>query len=279
MDQHLAPPTLKEFYNNPSGKGITANNISLVRAGLIHRYELFKKKGKKIKTDIYMEAENSFYFHMIIPSDMNMNDYDVVIHFYDPANDEKHGNIKDWCVEFFSNCPSFIFTYAVAYNEAGLFIPFLGNKLNNKVLSNLPAEKNPDLTVGWDKSIFYAIHEIKTHITLTQRFLLKRNAKPFIAKEFVDLIRDEDQIMQECKDGKVTKVRTYSIKQSTASKAKDAIVNPLKHVAVKAVDKVVGKQKTAGITQPKRYKVNINSKGKIVGATKIRGNHGGRRRK
>lgn len=281
MDQHLLAPTLREFYANPSGKGITSNNINIVRKDFIKRYDIVTKQDKKkVKTTVYMENEASFYFHMLIPSDMHQNTYDVVLHLFNLADDGSKGSLKDWGINFFSNCPSFVFTYAVSYNESGLLIPFLAKKYNNKVLHQLPVEKNPDLIIGWDKSIFYAIYTLMTNMTMTQRFLLKRDAKPFVAKELFDNIRTEEEIMRDHELGKTVRVRTFGVKQSTASKVKDEISDTLKHAAVKAVSAVTG-NKTDGVNQSSganRFKVNVNSKGKIVGASKIRGRHRSRRR-
>ena len=281
MDQNILAPTLREFYSNPSGKGITSNNINIVRKDFIKRYDIVtKQEKKKVKTDIYMENETSFYFHMLIPSDMHQNTYDVVLHMYNLADDgNERGSLKDWSINVFSNCPSFVFTYAVSYNEAGLLIPFLTKKYNNKVLHLLPVEKNPDLTIGWDKSIFYAIHTLMTNITMTQRFILKRNSKPFDPKALFDEIRTEAEIMRDVELGKTVRVRTFGTKRTMATKVKDEIADGLKHAAVKAVDAVKG-TKSDGVNQKSdnRFKVNINSKGKIVGASKITGRNRSRRR-
>lgn len=282
MDQVLSPPTVREFYVNPSGSGITANNIGIVKKEFIRRYDaVTKMMGKKVRTDVYMENENSFYFHMLIPSDMNANTYDVVLHVYDLYNDGTAGSLKDWNIQFFSNCPSFVFTYATAYNEAELSIPFLNKRYSNVVLHQLPAIKNPDLVIGWDKSIFYALHTLMTTITLNQRFVVKRNAKPFDPKALFDIIRTEEQIMSDAEIGKNTRVNVIKLKESGITKVKNTVTDAVKRGASHIIDhtthgKINGMKKPASASS--KYKVNLGTKGKIIGATKI-GGHRSRKRK
>ena len=274
---HLAP-TLRQFYANPSGKGITANNISAVKKGFISRYNaVVSQPGRKMKADVYIESDQSIYYHILVPSDTNANNYDVVIHAFDQTGDS--GNVKDWSINIFSNCPSFIFTYATAYNENGMLIPFLTKKYDNKVLHNLPQEKNPDLTLGWDKSIFYAIHYLMTTMSLTQRFTCKMSAKPFIPDELFAKIRYEKTIMDECENSKMKKIDVYAFKQSTTekvvNKVKTAISDKAKELAKGTkLEKITGTKSTES-----KYKVNHNREGKIIGATKIKGSRSSSRRR
>lgn len=285
MDQKLSPPTAKEFYTNPSGSGITANNIGMVKREFIRRYDaVTKSAGKKVRTTVYMENENSFYYHMLIPSDMNANTYDVVLHVFDDFNTGS-GNLRDWNINFFSNCPSFVFTYAVAYNESELLIPFLTKRFNNKVLHLLPEVKNPDLTLGWDKSIFYALHTMMTNIALTQRFMAKRNSKPFVAKQLFDLIRTQEQISDDAEIGKTKEVHVIRRNESVITKAKNAVTDAVKRGASKAIKPVTHNKHDVinGLSKPlsseSRFKVNLGVKGKIIGATKIGGSRRSRKRK
>src|SRR5574344_1775618 len=277
MDNPKMPPTLEEFYKNPSGKGITANNINAVRGHFENRLKyVLGSAGKKIITREYIESETSFYFHFLVPSDMGTNDYDVVFHLHDDVGGAGM-SLKKWQIEFFSNCPSFIFTYAAAYAEHGLLIPFLANKYNRKVLGKLPAQKNPDLELGWDKSIYYALYTIMKNLAFTQRFILRRNAKPFDRKKLISEISTEDQIMEECQAGKTKTVVQLSFRQSKMSK----LGHSVKKVAADASSHVVNavrRNKTSGTSSTgRKYDVHTNSKGKIIGNLKIRG-HRSRRR-
>lgn len=277
MDTPKMPPTLEEFYKNPTGKGIVATNINIARKHYETRLGFVTgTEGKKVDVKTFIENDTSFYFLVTVPSDMGLNNYDVVIHAHDELKNSS--SLKKWNVEFFSNCPSFIFTYANVYNEYGLLIPFLANKYNKKVLSGMPIEKNPDMLLGWDKSIYYALHTIMKNITFTQRFILKRGALPFDQKKFAAMIRTEDQIMEECKAGKTHTVIQLKWKESTLSKVSGVVKDAVKHVASNAV-KSVSHSKIEGSDSSKRkYNVNTNIRGKIIGNIKIRGRRSHRRR-
>lgn len=264
------PPTLEEFYKNPSGKGVTANNISSVRYVMKSRYDILTDKlEKKIPVHIYMENENSFYFHIVIPSDMRDYDYDVVVHLYDFGEDSS-SSLKKWNCAFFSNCPSFVFAFAYAYNMNGIFIPFLANKLGRKALTELPGDKNPDLQVSWDKSIYYAIETLMKNIKYTQRFVLKRNAAPFSEAIILKSVRSFDEVMKDLETKKKDKFGVK--KQLHTSKTQRRIKEAKEKIkkGANTVKDVVSKGIEAKMTATKHH---YNSKGKVVGKPKIKGTH------
>lgn len=262
--------TLRSFYKNPSGGSASALAIGAVRYGFEHRYELVTKKlKKKIPIAIFRENDMSFYFHILVPSDTRDMTYDVVIHFFEKTNDpnDTHMSMKDWQVEFFSNCPSFVFTYAYAYNKKKLLIDFLSDKLGSSAINDKPTEKNPELYVMWDKSIFYAIHKIMTDTRFSQRYFVKRNALEFNSDNFVSRIRAFDMIMRELSGTSGQKMDsatlTRKLKETEYTRAKKAVKNKLGS-AVKVI---------TGLTHTSKSG-NRNSRGKIVGKPKI----GGRRK-
>lgn len=260
------PPTLEEFFKNPSGKGVTANNISSVRHTMDSRYEILTKKlKKKFPVTIFEENENSYYFLIIVPSDMRDYDYDVVIHLYN-VDDNVSSSLKKWHMEIFSNCPSFVFTYAYAYNLNGLMIPFLSKKLG-KACTTMPTERNPDLQVGWDKSVYYAIKYLMSNIRLTQRFMVKREAVAFDAQKIFDLVRPFSTIMSDLETKK--KDRAGVIRGFSEARNRHSLNNIKKEVSKKVksvVEKSIEKKNevTKGIVNH-----NYNSKGKVVGKSSL----------
>ena len=228
-----------------------------------------KKLRKKIPVDIFRENDMSFYFHILVPSDTREMTYDVVIHFFEKTNDpnDTHMSMKDWQVEFFSNCPSFVFTYAYAYNKKNLLIDFLKDKLGSSAINDKPTEKNPELYVMWDKSIFYAIHKIMSDPRFSQRYFVKRNAEEFILDNFTAEIRTFDMILGELSGISGQKMDsvtlTRKLRETGYTRAKKAVKNKLGS-AVKTI---------TGLTHTSKSG-NRNSRGKIVGKPKI----GGRRK-
>lgn len=260
------PMTLRNFYKNPSGGSSSALALGAARYGFEKRYEgVTKKLKKKLPVTIFRESDTSFYYHILVPSDTRSMDYDVVVHFFDPVEDPEktHMSLKDWQVEFFSNCPSFVFTYAYAYNKNGLLIESLKDKLGADVLSKKPVEKNPQLILLWDKSIYYAIHHIMTHVQYSQRYFAKRNAQEYNPNTFVATIRSFEAIMGELSgtSGKKMDIATLTrkVRETDYSRAKKEVKKKMGS-AVKTI---------TGLTHTSGLKGNRNSRGKIIGKPKI----------
>ena len=262
------PITLRNFYKNPSGGSASALALGAVRYGFERRYEgVTKKLKKKIPVTIFRENDTSFYYHLLVPSDTRSMDYDVVIHFFETVEDPEktHMSLKDWQVEFFSNCPSFVFTYAYAYNKNNLLIGWLGDKLGSEVLGNKPNEKNPSLLLLWDKSIFYAIHHIMTHVQFSQRYFAIRNSREFNQESFAAAIRPFDSIMFELsgEHGKKMDAATLTrkVRETDYSRTKKAVKKKISS----AVRTIKGLTHTSGSNEHR------NSRGKITGKPKIKG--------
>ena len=264
------PPTLAEFYKNPVGKGNTSGNISAAKYMFEKRYEILTKQlDKKIPTFIYQENELSYYFHIVIPSDMRDYDYDVVVHLYTYGEDAS-ASLANWYCAFFSNCPSFVFTYAYVYNMDGMIIPFLADKIGKKALSTQPDDKNPDLQSGWDKSIYYAIHTIMKNIRYRQRFAVRKSAMPFDPRVIFQSVRSFDEVMKDLTTKKkdrlgVRKKLHTPMTVRRINQAKNAIMKRVKSVTEKKVEKKSSEQNLV--------KHHYDSKGRVVGKPKIHGTH------
>ena len=108
--------TLKDFLTNPSGKGDTALNTKALTSILDSKYnKLLEKKERLIKCDIYkVLSKEIYYIHLIIPTETERdNTYDVVIELSDLEGAHKRDtSIVNYEARFFSNTPSFAYTYA-----------------------------------------------------------------------------------------------------------------------------------------------------------------------
>ena len=97
------PFFIKEFLNNPAGKGSTVLNINATKDKYIERYNLIRKK---ITHKTYF-VKDIIYIIVNIPSSVEGIMYDVVLKF---ENTKKStGNtITDMSMQLFSNSPSFL---------------------------------------------------------------------------------------------------------------------------------------------------------------------------
>ena len=232
-------PTLKEFLDNPMGKGSTAIvGREAIKDSLKKRYnKLRKDKGKKFDITIYQD-DDDYYFHIIIPSESERrNTYDIVLHFtVDEDKELKYDNfLRRYYIKFFSNCPSFTYTFAQTFHQYGFLIEVLANKFDKEVLSNEPIIRNPGQIVSFEKSLYYACLYIQDSFILKNKMYLNQMAKQFSAKVLGDAVRTTDAIDMEIKKENV------KVKEKKKEEKKD----PLK--ALKTKSNIDTTKKTVGV--------------------------------
>lgn len=189
--------TLKEFLNNPMGKGAAAiPNKSLIQSDLKTRYNKISSK-MQVKA-YYDDKSGSYFFHFIIPSETERkNTYDVVLQFEPKDNGMKNENtILNYNIRFFSNSPSFGFTYAYVFNERDMLIKSLKNKFSGVTLTDSPVVRNPNVTVNYEKSTFFACHFISENKAYVNKEYLATVTAPY-TKSFPTIIRTTNQVLKE----------------------------------------------------------------------------------
>lgn len=193
---------IRQYLDNPMGKGAIIQGKQLILDDLDKRFEKLKN-DKEIESDVYKDGDN-YIFHVKLPSESERdNTYDVVVEFSPIDNTSKSDeSIINYNVRFFSNCPSFIFTYAYAYNDKGLFIDFLSKNLDEQILKNAPVVKNPMNIVNFEKSIYFACKYLVEEKNLNKQFL-KSFVQRFKKRDFIHSIRTQAQIMEEIKKAKL----------------------------------------------------------------------------
>ena len=195
------PQTLQEYLDNPMGKGSTAiMNRQLIKNDLNNRYEKLIKDNKKFKYTIYYDKDD-FYFHFIIPSESEReNTYDVVLQFtMGDDNFKSDVNLHRYYLKFFSNCPSFTYTFAYVYNDYSLLIDFLKDKYDDRVMKDNPITRNPGEIISFEKSIYFACKYLDDHKSLLNKVSMSTTAKRLNKSEFFKNIRTHSAIMLEIK--------------------------------------------------------------------------------
>ena len=188
---------LKELMTNPAGKGDSSmTNRAMLLEILDSRYYQYIKE-KDIKCKFYKELNsNSYYVVMKLPTMKSRdNSYDIVFHLYDENNEHSSDNtIVNYNIKVFSNCPSFIYTFAKVYNDNGLFINFL-SKLS---LTANPEVRNRYGVINHDKYLYFAakyLYESRT--TLLNKSTLTLRCITFSKPVLLHDVRTFDQIMNE----------------------------------------------------------------------------------
>lgn len=118
---------------------------------------------KKISVHATCQIEDSYYFHMKVPSESQTVNgkehyfYDVVIRFYSTNENVLNGStLTLYDVQFYSNSPSFMYTYAYIYKQNDMLIETLYDKLDPDYIDVPPTKTNPSMKRSYDKSIFLA---------------------------------------------------------------------------------------------------------------------------
>ena len=216
--------TLEEYIFNPMGKN-NASNTPLVREAIKASYKykfdnvLLRENGI-IKFYLYYDSTNNIYYaHIKVPSEVIEEFYyDTVFKFYTSADrhTESGKNLEKYDVKFYSNDPAFVYTHVHTYLTHGLFIEELSPRMSKEALAKPATEKNPNDSLGYVKSIYFA------YLFMKNRGLFKTisysQAQPFHIKLLAANIMPADQkiALREDAERKRDKRKKVVIDKATA---------------------------------------------------------------
>lgn len=197
--------TFEQYIANPMGKN-NAVMSGMVREAIRTSYtnkfnQILLRENGKIDYFLYKdEKKNCYYILIKIPSEVIKNFYyDVVIKFFtDEKVKEGGSNLEKYNIQFFSNDPAFVFTYAHTFLKNGLFIKELSARMSKNAIQNKAKEKNPQNLNGYVKSIYFA------YLFMKQKGLFKKvqfdAAEPFIINNLLFKIEDADDKIKKRQD-------------------------------------------------------------------------------
>lgn len=150
--------TFDQYIQNPMGKeNAVISNRTMYR-------NLYQEKLDKI---LVREAGNveikayhvgkRYICYLKIPSEVVPKFYyDVLIEFRPPKGILPEADLKKYLVRFWSNDPSFVYTFTHAFIKNDLFIKDFTDKMSKKAVKERAKEKNPAEQVGYVKSIYFS---------------------------------------------------------------------------------------------------------------------------
>lgn len=248
--------TFTQYINNPLGeKSSVITNRGMYQK--MYRDKLDKillREGGKVKYTLYTSKEN-YYIHFKIPSEViDKFYYDTIIEFYtdDPIK-AKSASLKDYYVRFYSNDPSFVYTFAHAFIKNNIFITDMTPKMSKEAVRNVAKEKNPKNLVGYVKSLFFAYLLIGDY-GLFSKTLFDHNAEKYSKTKLLKLVDHADD-----------KIRNRQEAEEKQRKKR----NREKENSERFIDRKIGTKNsspTKGISKTKT--VSSTSKTKSVGRTK-----------
>lgn len=154
--------TIKEYFRNPMGKG-----SAVLKKSSTSGYDSEYEELKRLYSISVYNVRRDYYILVKVPSSVNKYAGTSLVStpvYYDVLfairRLPKHGDIGDVPMRVFSNSPSFIYTYANAFNRQGMCISDLLRAISPEAYKNKAKYRNPYGVVGYEKSIYLAVKYI-----------------------------------------------------------------------------------------------------------------------
>lgn len=181
--------TLTEYIRNPVGKG-TANVAARKRIadGMNQVFvKLLLNSRNSFTAKVYYVPHDGLFWHVKVPSEEfgSAMVYDVFIYLETLFTLDEMQKLTDdkWFkhltsgskARFWSNCPSFIFTYAYVYYHNDVGIPNIAAALlsDDICVRKPPLVRNPQETMGYEKSTYIASRFLHDGRLLDKKFIMK----------------------------------------------------------------------------------------------------------
>lgn len=186
-----------KYIDNPSGGASVVTNRQMYKQMYKAKFDkvLIREQGR-IKFTVFREkdTEDSYYIHILVPSEVVPKFYyDVVIRLFTRDNAKKsNANLREYAVQFYSNDPAFVYTFAHAFAKNKLFIDELKPKMSKTALSHKADVKNPKDEVWYVKSLYFAYLTMEKY-SLFNRIMLDRNARDYNKRTSFASIMNADE--------------------------------------------------------------------------------------
>ena len=193
--------TFNDYIQNPmSRENAVFSHRGMYRDLYTNKLDtLLVRENGKIEYHLYNTIKKDKYFiHMKIPSEVIPNFYyDTVIEFYTKDKSKEIGrSIADYNVKFYSNDPSFVFTFAHSFIKNKLFIEDLVTKMSKEAVKKVAVQKNPSNQVGYVKSIYFAYLIIKRD-GLFNKVKFESEGQTYDKTRFLETIEHADKKVQD----------------------------------------------------------------------------------
>ena len=191
--------TLTQYVSNPTGKGSNyVANRSMIRQGLNMKYiSLLREYRKNFYAVPYIYPNGDILYWVKVPSEYykdNKISYDVCILL--EYSDTQRRAMRN--VRFYSNSPSFIYTYCYAYNVHDLLIERLKSRLPQEALTKPAVVRNPINSLGYETSTYIAARYLLDGMCLSDNYVNRygRNMNAAVEAGLVAKIADPELLVQ-----------------------------------------------------------------------------------
>lgn len=151
--------SISQMLRNPTGKhSAYFASRARVKAQLD---AIFIQNLRKFRREFYAvpyinEETHDIMYYVSVPSEsfyMNKIRYDCIVHI----KYNKSLALDNREAKFFTNSPSFIFTYAYVFNKEDLLPEFIKSSMPTECLTQPPTIRNPVESKGYDKILYQAL--------------------------------------------------------------------------------------------------------------------------
>lgn len=215
--------SIRQFTENPSGKGSAfLAKRAMIKQGLNATYiKLLNHYRRAFYAVPYLLDDGRYIYHVKVPSEMyNINkiSYDVIIEF---AADKTGKRLALRDAKFFSNSPSFIFTYAYVFNAKQIIPEAFKSVLPSQCLTQAPVVRNPIESMGYEKSLYVACRYLQDSYALSENYIVKFGKKynALVAADLKRRIADPETLIAVYQHAQYMHRKTHR-KELTANEVK-----------------------------------------------------------
>ena len=247
--------TYDQYIQNPMGvANAVFSNRNMYRDLYMTKLDkLLVREMGKIDYKLY-KSKKEYYVYIKIPSEViEKFYYDVVIEFSEPEDKSLiDSTLKNYNVKFYSNDPSFVYTFAHAFIKNKLFIKELESVMSAEAIKKVAVEKNPSNQVGYVKSLYFAYLILKKeNVFDKKKFIL---AKDINWKDLIKNITPADiKISQRQDAAKEKAAKNKRVKEELERVRKKAIQKDIP-LATKAVQNTSATKVIKTINKTKKTK-------------------------
>lgn len=222
--------TFGEYISNPMGrKSAVFNHREMYNDMYTKKLnELMVRENGKVLYELYNDNSHNYYAHIKIPSEVVPDFYyDTVVMFYPGDKATQVGrSLKDYNAKFYSNDPSFVYTFAHSFLANNLFIKDLVPRMSKEAVKKVAKERNPSNEVGYVKSIFFSFL-IMNRYSLFNKVQYETYGRPYNKKEILSKIMHADDKIYE------RKVKGEDVRKKNSRVKKEKKPNTIKDIVKK----------------------------------------------
>ena len=253
--------SFKDYISNPLGnKNAVFSAREMYKNMYTEKFNLIMvRENSKIDYYLYKDDKkdnNNYYIHLKIPSERLQGFYyDVFIQFIPTKTSEFEKTLDNYIVKFYSNDPSFVYTFAHSFIKNEMFVNDLRTKMSKIAVKRNADIKNPDNQIGYVKSIYFSYLFMKTRGLFSK--VHYESAEKYQKGKVLSKIADADEKMQEQREAQIELSKKKKKEKKIKKQDIEKMLADNEEIRINSINKT-----------KKTRKVNTNTKSRFVGKTK-----------